>query len=261
MAPVIQLDSPDNATVVYSEVIVPGGSLGEFIVTRTWVATDACGNESVGVQQITWIPDTYLTCEILAPPAITCNSHGVLIGSVVTGGFGEYTYEWEVVGENCFIRGGQGTPELGIYVGWSEVRVTLTVTDAFGCVSTCMVVLNCELAQLQIPTTPTTTSERTAADYFLPKVVDAGAYLSNLNVWPNPTTGMVNLSFEADLTHEIQFTLLNFLGQVVSKEQFTALRGLNTCQLDLGNFNPGPYLMHLKTGQEVHSKVVVVLPE
>ncbi|PSR11783.1 MAG: hypothetical protein C7N36_14755, partial [Bacteroidetes bacterium] len=67
--------------------------------------------------------------------------------------------------------------------------------------------------------------------------------------------------FEADLTHEIQFTLLNFLGQVVSKEQFTALRGLNTCQLDLGNFNPGPYLMHLKTGQEVHSKVVVVLPE
>ena len=215
VAPVIQVDSPDNATVVYTEVIVPGGSPGEFIVTRTWVATDSCGNESVGVQQITWIPDTYLACEVLAPGSVTCNSHGVLIGSIVTGGFGEYTYDWEVVGEDCFIQGGQGTPELIIYVGWGELKVILTVTDAFGCESMCMVLLNCVLSPLQILTSPMATQEKTV-DYLSPTFelnqdMDTGAYLSELNVWPSPTTGMVNLSFKSDLTHEVQFTVSNFL--------------------------------------------------
>jgi hypothetical protein len=262
---VLPLNPLDEIVIVYTEVITAGGSPEEFLVTRTWVATDSCGNETVGVQQITWIPDTYLVCEVLAPLLVTCNSHGVVIGSTVTGGFGDYTYDWEVVGEKCFIQGGQGTPELSIYIGWGPVKVILNVTDEFGCVSMCMVVFDCDLSQLQFFDTPVFGSPEQAADPFtlnlnLDEKTDAGEYLSELKLWPNPTTGTVSLSFESDLAHEVQFTLMNVLGQVVREEPFTAIDGLNTHQMELGHLAPGRYLIQMRTGQEIHAKAIVVLP-
>jgi hypothetical protein len=68
---------------------------------------------------------------------VECNSHGVVIGSNVEGGLGAITYMWEVIGEKCFIQSGQGTPEITIYVGWTTVEIILTVTDEFGCSTTC----------------------------------------------------------------------------------------------------------------------------
>jgi len=143
-AQVVQTDDPAQpVTIVYSESIEPGEGPGVFIVTRKWIATDACGNSSVAVQHITWIPDTFLECDIIVPELVEFNTHGVVISSDVTGGIGPFTYLWEMVGEECFIQGGQGTPEIIIYVGWSFVKIILTVTDAYGCVSMCMTTLLC----------------------------------------------------------------------------------------------------------------------
>ena len=266
VAPATLLSPFDSASTSYSETIAPENDQGEFLVTRTWVATDSCGNESVATQRITWIPDTDLVCEVLIPSSVVCNSHNVLIGSFVAGGNGAYTYNWEVVGEECFIQGGQGTPDLSIYVGWGEVKITLVVTDAAGCISMCMVVLDCDPSwhsglMLTAPANPRATATDLAPALALGQGMGAGDYLSELKLWPNPATGMVNLSFESNLTHEVQFTLLNVLGQVVRNEPFTALSGVNTHQMDIGYLAPGRYMIQLKTGQEIHAKPVVIIPD
>ncbi|MEO6130862.1 MAG: ice-binding family protein, partial [Saprospiraceae bacterium] len=93
------LDAAMPVLTTFTETIVPGTGIGVFIVTRTWTATDACGNISTSVQTIRWIPNTFLACEIIVPPVIVCNSHGVIITSDVTGGIGPYTYVWEISGE------------------------------------------------------------------------------------------------------------------------------------------------------------------
>jgi hypothetical protein len=264
--PTVTSDDPAQpVTIVYSQQIVPGDGPGEFIVHRKWVGTDACGNVTVAVQTIIWIPNTLLECEIILPDQVECNSHGVLIGSNVTGGLGPITYNWEVVGEKCFIQSGQGTPEILIYIGWTQVEIILTVTDAYGCSTVCSATLNCVIGTGNplIGTTPTLNSEIVNgsdkkvvenADISLPE-----GYLTKLNLWPNPANGSVNLSFDSYINHEIQFSLTNMLGQVVLTENFNALKGSNTHTVDVSRIHEGSYMMQVKSEREMYSKVVVIL--
>jgi hypothetical protein len=136
-------DSTDIFTVEFTETTVAGDHPGEFIVTRIWKLTDASGNVSVVVQHITWIPDSFIACEIIIPDQVECNSRWVHITSDVTGGFAPYTYLWDIQGEDCIIQSGQHTPDIYIYVGWTDVHITLYVTDAYGCLSICQAVVSC----------------------------------------------------------------------------------------------------------------------
>ena len=189
---------------------------------------------------ITWLPDALVECEIALPDEVECNSHGIIIESTVNSGSGNLTYDWEVVGDKCFIQGGQGTPEITIYVGWSEVKVILTVTDENGCVSMCMAVLNCDLPIKFAGASPSAVIPQEMSGYSSSRFSQhptelSGEYMSELNLWPNPTTGSVSVSFESEIAHEVQFTFTNFLGQVVLTEKFNARKGRNTHNMNLVN--------------------------
>jgi hypothetical protein len=256
------VDLAQPATIAYTETIVPGSAAGTYIVTRTWVARDACGNTSTYVQHITWIPDNFLECEIIVPEIVECNSHGVIISSVVPGGVGPLTYYWEIVGDDCFIQGGQGASEVMIYVGWTEVTINLTVTDEFGCVSVCTYILDCvtlpNIADapgvatplMNIINTPESgvTQERGTRDN-----------LQQIKLWPNPSSGTVNLSFESTLEEVVEFRLINLLGQVVLMDKISAQKGFNIVKIDAALVADGSHLVQVKTDQEVHTKVVVIM--
>jgi len=264
-APLVHADDPAQpVAIVYSESIDPGNGPGVYVVTREWIATDACGNSSVAVQHITWIPDTFLDCDIILPDLVECNSHGVVISSDVIGGFGPFTYAWEIFGEENFIQEGQGTDEIIIYVGWADVEVNLTVTDAFGCVTMCTTTLDCfDSALNPFAGLPPSTNAETI---LMPgtnstSVVDQtpAAYLKQLNLWPNPANGSVNLSFDCSVNHEIQFTLTNFLGQDVLSDQINAHKGSNNHKIDVSKIPQGSYLMQVKSEREMYTKVVVIM--
>ncbi|HZV70930.1 MAG TPA: ice-binding family protein [Saprospiraceae bacterium] len=264
--PVIDVeDFAQPVTIVFTESIIPGDGLGYFNVTRTWTITDACGNVTVLVQNIIWISDSYLTCDIIVPEVVECNSHGVIITSVVTGGFGPYTYEWEVVGGKCFIQGGQGTPEITIYMGWEDVKIILNVTDTFGCVTMCMYILNC-LEPGEIPVTINQVStiqdnnpeiHATTTSVFNQ---DQGVYMRDLNLWPNPATGTINLSFESSVDDDVVYSFRNFLGQVMLSDKIDVRKGLNTNKIDVEKLAGGSYLIEIKSNKEMLTKVIVILP-
>jgi hypothetical protein len=67
LPPVANVTATDNcgsATVVFAEVITPGNCAYNYIVTRTWTATDVCGNQNSCQQVITVIDNVapQLTC-------------------------------------------------------------------------------------------------------------------------------------------------------------------------------------------------------
>src|SRR5678815_980884 len=142
-SPVHASDYAEPITIDYEQTIGDGDAPGHYIVIRTWTATDPCGNVTVQSQHILWIPDTFIECEIVLPEVVDCNTHGVEIGSIVTGGIGPFTYVWDVIGQECFIQDGQGTSGITIYVGFFDVTISLTVTDAYGCQTVCTATLEC----------------------------------------------------------------------------------------------------------------------
>ncbi|MEP6647654.1 MAG: T9SS type A sorting domain-containing protein, partial [Saprospiraceae bacterium] len=223
--------------------------------------TDACGNVSTMVQNIHWIPNTNLACEIILPPVIECNSHGVVITTDVTGGAGTYTYNWEISGEKCFIQGGQGTPAITIYVGWADVKVILTVTDAYGCTSMCMIMVECTDGNITNLSTgmhylnpETNPEERKIAS----TIENPRDLLQQLNLWPNPANENINLSFESSVEENIEFVLMNLLGEVVLKEKIMVHKGFNTKNFDVSNLPQSSYLMEMKSASEIHTKVIVL---
>jgi len=57
-------DCSGVASITYSDSIAAGSCAGNYVITRTWTATDSCGNASSCVQTIT-VQDT-------TPPVISC---------------------------------------------------------------------------------------------------------------------------------------------------------------------------------------------
>jgi hypothetical protein len=256
-------EGAQSLNVLFTETTSPVDSAGMYVMTRQWLAADACGNTTVGIQHINWIPNSFLACSILLPAGIDCNSQGVNISSNVSGGFGPYTYAWEIAGENCFIQAGQGTPEVAIYVGFTQAVISLTVTDAFGCVSFCASTVDCvyPLNNGLSGVSPLTNPETANADIPTQGVVTSSAqdYLQELNLWPNPATGTINLSFESMVNNKVTYSFINLLGQEIFSDQINAAKGFNAQRIDISLIPEGTYLVRVKTEKELHTKVVVIM--
>ena len=259
VAVVIANDPAQPVIIDFNEVMVTGDSPSEFIVTRTWTATDACGNSAQASQGITWIPSTLIECDIVPPGAVQCNSHGVVINSELFGGMGEISYLWEVEGEKCFIQSGQGTPEILIYVGWSEVEISLIVTDEFGCSSECHFLLNClDPIGGSLVTNPQGIVPEAGIDpaHANETTLDI---LKHFNIWPNPANESINLSFDSTIEQEVKFSLTNSLGQVVMHEKMLAVKGFNSKKIDVSQLTEGGYQIQLISEKEIRSKTVVLI--
>jgi hypothetical protein len=252
-----------NVSVVFNEVIEPDNVPGVFNVTRTWTATDSCQNFSTFVHHIVWIPESTIECNILLPESVECNSHGVIIGSEVTGGFGPYEYVWQVVGEKCFIQAGQGTPEIEIYIGWAPVKIILTITDAAGCVSMCMITLECTdpFETLTIGAANGNADLMQNGDPVFHSVwnQDVDSQLAQVATWPNPVDELLNLGFISGLEQEVQITLSNLVGQIVLRDQVVAAKGYNMHPVDVSTLPNATYLMELRTGSAIQTKKLVVM--
>ncbi|MGB4847126.1 MAG: T9SS type A sorting domain-containing protein, partial [Saprospiraceae bacterium] len=258
---VSSVDPAQPVSIIYTQDIQLGDGTGEFNLTRTWTGTDACGNVTVSSQHITWIPETYIACDIIVPPLVECNSHGVVISSAITGGLGDVTYEWEVVGAG-FIQTGQGTDEITIYVGWTELVINLKVRDAYGCSTECSTVLDCiDSAINPLVGSSQTPTPETIEDHNVAVSSDQETFnmLSALTLWPNPANGIINLSFDSKVNQQINIRLINFLGQELLIDKINAQKGYNMQNIDISKIPQGSYLMEVKTDSGMYTKVVVIL--
>jgi PKD repeat protein len=249
---------PSNGIVdvEFSETIVPSDVAGEFIVTRIWVMTLINGSQSSVTQKIRWVPDTGLSCDIIVPDTVDCNSHGIIVTANVAGGVAPYSYLWEIEGDDCFIQGGQGTPEIAVYIGWGPVVIRLTVIDAFGCETTCEIIVPCsEEANLGFGDNEFFGNNNSTNQ----TVTAASEPIDNIAVYPNPTDNFVKLAFESQLKDKIDVTLINFIGDKVLNNTIPTLKGLNTHQLDLSNLPDGIYILRIETQDKLYTRTITVL--
>jgi hypothetical protein len=78
-----------------------------------------------------------------------------------------------------------------------------------------------------------------------------------LNVYPNPTTGQLNVDVQLAIQDALVITVYNTLGQVVSQVQDTAVLGGNY-KLDLSTLAKGIYHVQVVGGGETMTKKLVL---
>lgn len=68
----------------------------------------------------------------------------------------------------------------------------------------------------------------------------------NLQVWPNPSTGVLNISYTFPGTQTLDLEVVNLLGQPVHQEQIRALRSIER-SLDLSEVTKGMYFVRMRS--------------
>jgi hypothetical protein len=83
--------------------------------------------------------------------------------------------------------------------------------------------------------------------------------IQEITYWPNPASETIHLGFSSTMDQELNITMMNLLGKVELRDKFAVLKGYNVHPMDISSLSNGSYLMELRTGGEMHSKIVVIL--
>tara|TARA_B100000768_G_C11279529_1_gene377740 strand:- start:118 stop:3717 length:3600 start_codon:yes stop_codon:yes gene_type:complete len=70
--------------------------------------------------------------------------------------------------------------------------------------------------------------------------------LSEISMYPNPTSEMVNISFNSNIGNSYQLKIINSLGQVIQNIEKTSLNGSNEMSIDVSNYSAGLYFVKIK---------------
>jgi hypothetical protein len=80
----------------------------------------------------------------------------------------------------------------------------------------------------------------------------------NLNIYPNPTRGLFNVSFITEKADNFEITIIDAFGKLVSKEDKQDFIGEYTKQVDLSDFPRGIYMLQIRTQSSFVSKRIVL---
>ncbi|GLR16099.1 T9SS type A sorting domain-containing protein [Portibacter lacus] len=202
-------------------------------ITNTWYAQDECGNVSQAVQTLASIVNSDLATTIETEENIRCNSHQNIVTADVTGGQAPFTYEWTIQGKDCQIQGGQGTETIEIYVGFHTVNLTLQVTDANNCITFSEKIIEC-LTKGELDGEIET--------------------LAIEEITPNPSVESFELNVYSAFDQNINYQIVNPLGQLVKNQNADVIKGLNSLMIDVNDFPGGTYYIKVTDGESTDLK-------
>ena len=180
----------------------------------------------------------------------------------MTGGIGgDLEYYWEVIGQECFIQTGQGTPEIEIYVGFGEITVKLTVMDEFGCMTMCDTTFDC-LNKIEIDN-PGISQGGFIDPTGQEPGFQNGAHgqmdvFDSVELWPNPTSDELNLAYRSFDDQEVEIFVTNVLGSIIWTGEMDAVKGMNRKVINVSDWSSGSYLVHVNASDQVVTKIIVV---
>ncbi len=91
----------------------------------------------------------------------------------------------------------------------------------------------------------------------VPTGVDEEANINEFNIFPNPSTGAFNVTFNTAVRSNYKVTVVNTLGQKVYEETLNSFSGSYSKQLDLGQFGKGVYMINISDDENSSTKRAV----
>ena len=90
------------------------------------------------------------------------------------------------------------------------------------------------------------------------KIEGESASIENLNVYPNPSSDIFNMSFVSEEVQDLSVRVVNMLGEVIYTEGLEKFVGEYTKQINLKNYTKGVYFLEIVTNQGVVNKKIIL---
>ena len=214
-----------------SSVNVTYGALttGQLCVT----ASNSCGTSAARCIPLKGSPNSPIG--LTAIPASWCaNTQGIEFTADIGNTTGSYTLSWGYPSSPTatYVAGGGNSNALTLDWGTGNGSVVVNASNGCGTGSKAFAVtIGCKEGEL--------------------------ASANKLNVYPNPTAGVLNVEYTAEKGNA-QVTVLDLSGRVVMTQTQANVTGQNTLQLDLSKVAKGAYMLNVQTNGSNNQVRVVV---
>ncbi|MFT3909342.1 MAG: FG-GAP-like repeat-containing protein [Ferruginibacter sp.] len=211
--------------------------------TYNWVIKDAAGNTKTGQVTISNPPSINADASVTRKPTNPETADGSF-KITASGGTGTLTYSKD---------GGNTFQASNIFTGVAEGMYTWVVKDANNCRRTGVIYLACNGEKNGNHVTAATKSIKPAAP-----VVQIE---NSLNIYPNPCTSFVNISFVPSTTGSISISLYSMNGKYIT----TLYKGTTETgkafqqKLNLGKPAAGAYIIRLENGNTITNQKLFIL--
>jgi len=78
-----------------------------------------------------------------------------------------------------------------------------------------------------------------------------------VKVYPVPTSRLLNIDFETPQDQQIEITMTDMLGKVISTRPVNSVAGINNTTFDMGNLTNGVYFVTINNGQDQITQRVI----
>ena len=82
--------------------------------------------------------------------------------------------------------------------------------------------------------------------------------ISGLNIFPNPTEGLVVISFKSIENSDFKISILNVLGEVIFEDKLMQFSGFYQKKINLDNFAKSVYLIRIETSESTINKKLIL---
>ncbi|MBK9639418.1 MAG: T9SS type A sorting domain-containing protein [Bacteroidetes bacterium] len=197
------------------------------------VAQNGCGNGAARSLTVTGTPAQ--AAPIVGATLLCAGQNYIYDVPTIAGAV---TYTWTVP-SGFVINSGQGTKTIDVKAGpVSASGLTITVRASNACgngpsrVKNGISITNC------------------------PRIGDASAM--NIVAYPNPTSDLLNISFDSNANQDVLVTMMDAAGRLVISENRNADEGANKFEMSVKGMAAGIYTMQFRTSDSVQSIRVVV---
>ena len=88
--------------------------------------------------------------------------------------------------------------------------------------------------------------------------MNGGTAINNLDVYPNPTRDIFNVSFVSEEIQTLSIRVMNIVGEVIYEESLEEFVGEYTKQISLGDYSKGVYLLELSHKNEINFRKIIL---
>jgi subtilisin-like proprotein convertase family protein len=199
------------------DILFGSFTTGQLCVT----ASNNCGTSAPRCIPVKGTPNT--PAAITAIPSSWCNNTSGIEFSVNTNNLsGNYNLSWSYPNAPVatYVIGGGNSTNLMLDWGTGSGVVSVTASNACGSATK---VFNASV---------TCRESNPAAQ-------------PTVQLYPNPSSGLVNMTFNAEKDKNYLIRVMDFSGRIVLEENILGISGLQNHQLNLNNFAKGVYLVEL----------------